>query len=129
MEYTSDSVAARTCVSPPEGGRPAAWNGAVGSFTIEAIAKPVDVAVGDPITVTIRLTDESTTAGLAGLQAPVIADLPGFLENFRVPREAASGTIDGRSKVFTQSIRAASDSVRELPPISFVFQDRRSPYL
>ncbi len=115
------TIAAVTVLSPPEGGRPAAWNGAVGSFTIEAIAKPVDVAVGDPITVTIRLTDESTTAGLAGLQAPVIADLPGFLENFRVPREAASGTIDGRSKVFTQSIRAASDSVRELPPISFVF--------
>lgn len=115
------TIAAVTVLSPPEGGRPATWNGAVGSFTIEAIAKPVDVAVGDPITVTIRLTDESTTAGLAGLQAPVIADLPGFLDNFRVPREAASGTIDGRSKVFTQSIRAASDSVRELPPISFAY--------
>ncbi len=115
------TVTAADVRSPPEGGRPASWNGAVGAFEIEAIAKPVDVAVGDPITLTIRLTDTSGVAALSGLQAPPIADLPGFMENFRVPREAAAGTLDGRDKVFTQSLRASNDRVRAIPPIAFSF--------
>ena len=38
-----------------------------------------------------------------------------------MPSEAASGTVEGRSKVFTQSIRALSETVREIPPIEFAF--------
>ncbi|MFM7261436.1 MAG: BatD family protein [bacterium] len=112
-----------TVLAPPEGGRPTSWNGAVGRFTIDVAAKPVDVAVGDPITLTIRLTDTSGTAGLEGLQAPMLADQRAFDEGFRVPKEAASGVVEGRAKIFTQSIRATSDAVKAIPPIEFSYFD------
>lgn len=105
----------------PEGGRPKSWNGAVGEFTMMVVAKPLEVAVGEPITLTMRLMDTSTNAGLDGLQAPRIAMQSEFSNGFRVPDEAAAGTVEGRSKVFTQTIRAVSDAVREIPPIEFAF--------
>jgi len=105
----------------PEGGRPKSWNGAVGDFSMMVVAKPLEVAVGDPITLTMRLQDSSATAGLDGLQAPLLAEQPAFASGFRVPSEAASGTVEGRSKVFTQSIRALSETVREIPPVEFAF--------
>lgn len=105
----------------PEGGRPKSWNGAVGDFSMMVVAKPLEVAVGDPITLTMRLQDSSGTAALDGLQAPLLGQQPAFAGGFRVPSEAASGTVEGRSKVFTQSIRALSETVREIPPIEFAF--------
>jgi hypothetical protein len=117
---TVESVDVRT---PPDGGRPATWNGAVGRFTLDVAAKPVDVAVGEPITLTIRLTDTSGTAGLEGLLAPDVAAQRDLAESFRVPRDAAAGVVEGRSKIFTQSIRATTDAVREIPPIEFSYFD------
>lgn len=105
----------------PEGGRPGSWNGAVGDFELLVVAKPLEVAVGDPITLTMRLTDRSGTAGLEGLQAPRLAAEPAFSAGFRLPAEAASGVVEGSSKVFTQSIRALSDAVREIPPVELSF--------
>ena len=110
----------------PEGGRPKGWNGAVGDFELLVVAKPLDVAVGDPITLTMRLSDRSGTASLEGLQAPSLTEQSAFAESFRVPSEAASGTVEGRSKVFTQSIRALGDGVREIPPVELSFFDPAS---
>lgn len=109
--------------SVPEGGRPAGWNGAVGRFEIAASAMPIEVSVGDPITLTLRATDLSGTSALEGLQAPDLARQPSFATGFRVPRDAAAGSVESRSKVFTQSIRALSDTVTEIPPIEFVYFD------
>lgn len=109
--------------SPPEGGRPASWNGAVGRFTIDVAAKPVDVTVGDPITLTLRLTDLSGTAGLEGLQSPALFDQPSLSQSFRVPRESAAGVVEGRAKIFTQSVRALNDAVNAIPAIEFSFFD------
>jgi hypothetical protein len=108
-------------VDPPESGRPASWNGAVGDFENTASAKPTEVSVGDPITVTLRIGDRSGRAGLEGLRAPTLADQPAFAAAFRVPSDAASGVVEGRTKVFTQTIRALSDTVREIPPVEFAF--------
>lgn len=110
-----------SALAVPEGGRPASWNGAVGSFELIVVAKPLEVAVGDPITLTMRLTDRSGTAGLDGLQAPRLGVDPAFSTGFRLPSEAASGVVEGTSKVFTQSIRALSDAVREIPPVELSF--------
>ena len=110
----------------PEGGRPAAWNGAVGDFELVVVAKPLEVAVGDPITLTMRLTDRSGTAGMEGLQAPPLAIDPAFSTAFRLPPESASGVVEGSSKVFTLSIRALNDAVREIPPVEFAYYDAAS---
>lgn len=110
-------------LTPPEGGQPASWNGAVGRFAIAVAAKPVDVAVGDPITLTLRLTDTSATAALEGVQAPALAEQASFTDGFRIPPEAAAGVVDGTSKTFTQSLRANNDAVREIPSVEFSYFD------
>lgn len=107
----------------PEGGRPSAWNGAVGRFEVVASALPTEVNVGDPITLTLRATDLSAASALDGLQSPDLALQPAFASGFRVPRDAAAGSVEARSKVFTQSIRALSDAVTEIPPIEFAYFD------
>ncbi len=109
--------------TPPEGGRPDIWNGAVGSFRVDAVAKPTEVAVGDPITVTLRITDLSGNAGLDGLQAPDLRAQSAFTSGFRLPTDPAAGVIDGRSKIFTLSLRATSDTVLEIPPIKLASFD------
>jgi hypothetical protein len=107
--------------SPPAEGRPPSWNGAVGAFEIVAVARPTEVAVGDPITLSIRIVDRSGEAGLEGVLAPPFAEQPEFEGRFRVPRDAPSGTVEGDAKVFTQTVRALDDAVREIPPIEFAF--------
>ncbi len=110
-----------TVLSPPEGGRPAAWNGAVGDFELVAVARPTEVAVGDPITLSMRIVDRSGRAGLEGVLPPPFGEQPDFETAFRVPRDTPSGTVDGDAKVFTQTIRALVDDVREIPPIEFAY--------
>ncbi|MFM1821933.1 MAG: hypothetical protein RI967_199 [Planctomycetota bacterium] len=107
--------------SPPVEGRPPSWNGAVGAFEIVAVARPTEVAVGDPITLSIRIADRSGEAGLEGVLAPPFAEQLEFARSFRVPRDAPSGTVEGDAKVFTQTVRALDDGVREIPPIEFAF--------
>ncbi|MHC4991215.1 MAG: BatD family protein, partial [Planctomycetota bacterium] len=46
-----------TVLAPPESGQPAWYSGAVGRYRIDVRARPTEVAVGDPITITIELTD------------------------------------------------------------------------
>lgn len=110
-------------VATPEGGRPKAWNGAVGNFELLAVAQPTDVAVGDPITLTVRITDRSGTAALDGLQAPDLAAQAPFRTGFRVQTDLAAGTVEGRSKIFAISIRALDDSITAIPSIEFPYFD------
>jgi hypothetical protein len=115
-----------TVATPPDEGRPAAWTGAVGDFDIVVSAKPLEAAVGDPITITMSITDRSGTASLAGLLGPSLSDQAPLVRNFRVSAEGASGAVDGRTKVFTQTIRALDDTVRAVPPIDFPYFDPAS---
>jgi hypothetical protein len=115
-----------TVATPPDEGRPAAWTGAVGEFDIAVTAKPLEAAVGDPITITISITDRSGTASLAGLPGPSLSDQATLVRNFRVSAEGASGTVDGRTKIFTQTIRALDDKVQAVPPIDFPYFDPAS---
>lgn len=107
----------------PTEGAPPAWNGAVGEFDLLVEARPTSVSVGDPITLTITVTDRAGGASLGGLQAPPLVDAPALVDRFRVARDAAAGVVEGRRKVFTQTIRALSDTVEEIPPIEFASFD------
>ena len=62
-------------------------------------------------------------ANLNLLQAPKLDRMPELESNFRVPREQLGGTVEGRSKVFTQTIRADNDSINEIPALPFTYFD------
>ncbi len=110
----------------PLEGQPASFQGAVGSFTLSATAKPLRVAVGDPITLTLAITDASTDAnkgeGLAQLHPPLLTT-PELLAHFRMPSAPLAGTVTGNQKVFTQTLRPTRPGITAIPPIPFSWFD------
>ncbi|HEY3243612.1 MAG TPA: BatD family protein, partial [Phycisphaerae bacterium] len=104
----------------PTAGAPLFFNGAVGRYQMEATAKPTKVHVGDPITLSIAIRGEGR---LDTLSPPPLARLDNLTEHFRVPDEPLAGDVEGNSKRFTQSIRARSADVTEIPPIPFAYFD------
>ncbi len=106
----------------PTDGRPAIYRGAVGSFRISAAARPVDVAVGDPITLTLNVTGSGR---LESLQAPPLPEIETLTRDFKVPSDPLAGIMAGGGKQFTQSIRARNADVQQIPPIPFAYFDPR----
>jgi len=110
----------------PSEGRPADFTGAVGIFEIDAKARPTRASVGDPITLTLTVVDRTPGgADMARLLPPPISDQADLARAFRIPNEPIAGTVNGRTKVFTQTLRPLSERVTEIPPISFSFFDPR----
>ena len=111
----------QTQVKPvPAQGRPPYYRGAVGQYQISATAKPTEVAVGDPLTLTLTIKG---TGRLDQLQAPPLAEMTDLLRDFKIPPDPLAGEVAGDSKRFGQTLRATSDAVRQIPPIPFVYFD------
>lgn len=105
----------------PETGRPATFYGLVGRYTIAAAATPTEVSVGDPITLTVRIGGNPY---LKPVQWPDLeASLAG---HFKIPTEKASPVEEKGQKIFTQTIRANSDTVTEIPPIPLAYFDSQA---
>jgi len=104
----------------PTEGRPAFYSGAVGRYEISASAKPTEVAVGDPITVTLTITG---TGRLDLLQPPPLPELQELTRDFKVPSDPLAGEVQGNKKQFAQSIRAKTDEVTAVPAIPFAYFD------
>lgn len=102
--------------------RPASFTGAVGEFTISATAKPAKVAVGDPITLTMTVTDRSGGPALEQVQPPLL-DTTAITSDFRMPSAPLAGTISGNTKSFTQSLRPVRAGIDSIPPIEFSWFD------
>ncbi len=107
----------------PTAGRPERFYGHIGEYRISTKAAPVDVHVGDPITLTIAL-EGSDYPGIVDL--PPLKDVPGLADGFRIPDERADGRVEGKKKIFTQTIRALNESVAEIPPVSLVYFDTKT---
>jgi len=114
---------AATRVKPiPTEGRPSHFCGAVGRYRISTEAKPTEMAVGDPITLTL------TVAGigrLETLQSPPLLDIQELTDDFKIPTDPLAGEVVRKQKRFTQTIRARNDSVQAIPAIPFVYFDPR----
>ncbi len=102
----------------PAAARPANFSGLVGRYSIEAEATPTEMNVGDPITLTLRV---SGPRYLAKTELPSLEHQTALVRDFRIPQDRASGTVEGRSKVFTQTIRATHSGVAQIPPIELAY--------
>lgn len=109
-----------TILPIPNEGRPADYNGAVGRYRISAAAKPLSVPVGDPITLSLRIRGNGS---LEALSAPRLDRVDALTRDFEIPSDSLAGSVMGAEKVFTQTIRAKRDDVREIPAIPFSFFD------
>ena len=107
----------------PMEGRPASFTGAVGTFRVVASARPTAVLVGDPITLTVVVRDESGASELNSVQPPNLAATPGLERDFAIPDGAAGGVIQDNVKVFTQTLRALHDGIDSIPALEFSWFD------
>ncbi len=109
----------------PEAGRPDSFHGAIGEFALSATAKPMRVGVGDPITLSLVVTDLGGGAALSQLQPPAL-DSTELQRDFRMPTAPLAGTIAGATKTFTQTLRPVRAGIDQIPPIEFAWFDPRA---
>jgi len=107
----------------PENGRPANFTGHIGEYRIEASATPTEVNVGDPITLTISLSGPDY---LEHVKLPALIQQREFTDNFKIPKDRAIGEISGKTKMFTQTIRALRHDVTQIPSVELPYFDSRS---
>jgi hypothetical protein len=111
-----------TVLDLPQEGRPPHFTGLVGNYRLEAEAAPTEVRVGDPITLTVRVAGPDY---LENIELPPMQAQPQLAGDFKIPVERAAGKIEGRTKVFTQTLRAKHPEVEMIPPIELPYFDAR----
>jgi tetratricopeptide (TPR) repeat protein len=87
-----DSDSVRFAVRPlPEYGRPPAFRGAVGRYTLAARLEPASVRAGEPATLIVEVRGEGN---VKGLPPPALPDIPDA-DIFDAPEESESWASDG----------------------------------
>jgi hypothetical protein len=111
----------------PVTGRPDNFSGLVGEYFIDVSASHTSVNVGDPITLTIRV---SGSGYLGEFVLPALSDISNIARDFKIPDERASGRTEDDERVFTQTIRAKHPGVESIPSIQlFYFNPRSESYV
>jgi hypothetical protein len=111
----------------PSENQPATFTGAVGDFDFAVTAKPVDIEIGEPITLTMEI---SGTGNFDRVEAPVFPE-GGDWKTYS-PTANFTRTSDGSAgrKVFEQAVVAKSGTVTAIPPLSFsYFAPREKKYI
>jgi len=105
-------------LSAPVQDRPVWFTGAVGTFDFRIGAEPRTVNVGETITLTMRVTDQSSgPVNLDYLSPPALDRVASLTKQFKVPDKPLGGIIESRTKTFTQTIRPRQAGVSEIPPL------------
>jgi hypothetical protein len=118
--FTADSEPLALEVRPlPQSGKPAGYYGLIGRYGISASAEPVEVKVGDPITLTVAVSGSL----LSPVQCPDLAIVEGFADNFIISSDTPSSEDKPGTRTFTTTIRAKSQDVTEIPPIPLSYFD------
>ena len=107
-------------LSPPSEGQPLWYSGAVGSFDFRVVVDKTYVNVGEPITLTMRVSDLTQgPVNLDYLSAPDISEVEALTQHFRVASEKPAGKVEARTKTFTQTIRPKRHGQLEIPALPF----------
>ena len=108
----------------PVVGKPEGFTGAVGKYTMDVLAKPTKLKVGDPITLTINIRGEGN---IQTIGEPLLA--PEGMKDFKAYNFEAKVTITGRGRVikgeklFNKVIEPQSEDSGVIPGISFSYFD------
>jgi hypothetical protein len=110
------------CHALPKENVPTGFSGAVGSFTMNVSAGPTNVAVGDPITVHVKLAGHGDFDSLALPEQPAWHDFKTYPPTTKVDTSGDPLGLQG-SKTFEQVIIPQNADVKEVPPLTFSFFD------
>jgi len=119
--FTLRSEPINLTINPlPREGRPENFKGAVGDYQFDLTANPLAVKVGEPITVTMKIT------GFGNLDTVALPDIDcgdsfkTYAPEIGVNRGVRGGRVGGE-KIFKQVIIPLSVESKEIPPISFSY--------
>ena len=104
----------------PEEGRPADFAGAVGEWNLNVTAKPTEIAVGDPITFTIKINGKGN---IDTVPAPKLGSLGGFKPYDPTTKTTKDDLNTVGERVIQQVLIAKSTEVKELPEVRLVYFD------
>lgn len=104
----------------PIQGKPANFAGHIGKYKISSKATPTDVNVGDPITLTITLSGPEYPDQVF---LPPLSNQANLARDFKIPQERATGETRGKTRVFTQTLRALRPDVKQIPSIELPYFD------
>lgn len=123
VERSTDS--AKLKIKPlPESDKPDNFAGTVGRFTMDVLAKPTEVKVGDPITLSINIRGKGN---IQTIGEPVLA--PGDEKDFKIYPAETDTTITDRGdgikgeKLFSKVVEPQHENIDMIPAISFSYFD------
>lgn len=108
-------------LNPPEQGKPESFSGAIGQFSIETKASPLDVEQSEPITLSVSVTG---SGNLERMGAPALEAVDGW--RIYPPSATFTKTDDlgyTGSKVYEYILRPESAEVKYLPELRFSYFD------
>ena len=104
----------------PTDGMPVNFQGAVGNFTMEVSASPLELRVNDPLVIDSKITG---TGNFDRLTAPTMIDKGGWkLQRPREYMENRSNGLERGTAAFSQVAQPLQE-LQELPPLEFSFFD------
>lgn len=113
-------VLALTVLSLPVAGKPENFNGAIGDFHLDVTARPVELAPGDPITLTMAVSGHGN---FDRVEAPKLVTDKGW-KTYTPSSEFLKDDGPGQGKkVFEQALVVKDKSLREIPAIEFSYFD------
>ena len=95
--------------------------GAVGQFTFDVQAKPTDLNVGDPITLTMQISGAGNIESVTAPQVLLGDDFKVYESRLNA-KDINENAAAGR-KVFEQVLIPKSDKIKELPALTFTYFD------
>ena len=105
----------------PTANRPADYSGAVGRFSFTATATPSEVAVGEPVTVSIVLSGDGN---ISDVRPPFYSDTPAYKAyDAKLSGDAPVPTAPQGTKRFDQVVMPRTDALMELPALAFAYFD------
>ncbi len=120
FRLAADAVSFRV-LAVPTSNAPPSYNGAVGTYSLNVQAAPTSVAVGDPITVNVRI------AGQGQFETLTLPAQPAWRDFRTYPPTSVIATNDGIGlncvKTFELVAIPQNHEVKALPPLSFSFFD------
>jgi len=109
-----------TVLPLPETGRPADFSGAVGDFAFAVRAAPLDLQVGDPVTLTFEIRG---SGNLESVTAPAVVTSDVLRVYPPQQTSAAAGAPGTREKVFEQVVIPQREGPLAIPEIRFSYFD------
>jgi hypothetical protein len=102
----------------PTVNQPDNFTGAIGDFALQVAVTPVDVEIGEPMTLTMEI---SGTGNFDRVESPVFPESPNWKTYSPTSDFSEQGKNFAGTKIFEQAIVVRSGAVSEIPSLSFSY--------